>query len=292
MGMFAASNATGQLVFLPLIAQLATDYGWRMALVFVCCMLAVAGVVALLLMRDRPSDVGLPLYGETAVAPPPAAGVGLVSLLLSPLVVLKDAARRADLLDAVRHVLRLRLQHQRADPDPFRHAVPRLRPCGRDRGERARHDGLLRFLRHHRVGLAVRPLRSALAVVLVLRLARAVAALSAVHRFHLLRPVVVRSVLRPRLDRDRAADREAHRRPVRARKGRHRVRLGFCRPPDRRRQCGLRRRAGAHGVFHLSAGVLCRRRALPHRGGGGDLGAQVVAARPLAPPAPCPAREA
>src|SRR5271163_579768 len=46
MGLFAASNATGQLVFLPLIAQLATNYGWRMALVFVCCMLAVVGVIA------------------------------------------------------------------------------------------------------------------------------------------------------------------------------------------------------------------------------------------------------
>ncbi len=93
MGIFAASNATGQLVFLPLIARLATDHGWRMALVFVCCMLALAGVVALLLMRDRPSDVGLPLYGETTVAPPPPAGAGLVSLLLSPIVVLKEAAR-------------------------------------------------------------------------------------------------------------------------------------------------------------------------------------------------------
>jgi MFS family permease len=93
MGIFAASNATGQLVFLPLIAQLATSYGWRMALVFVCCMLAFAGVVALVMMRDRPSDIGLPLYGETVVAPPPAAGVGLVSLLLSPLVVLRDVAR-------------------------------------------------------------------------------------------------------------------------------------------------------------------------------------------------------
>src|SRR5580658_7946219 len=49
MGVFAASNATGQLVFLPLIARLATSYGWRMALVFVCCALAFAGVVALLL---------------------------------------------------------------------------------------------------------------------------------------------------------------------------------------------------------------------------------------------------
>jgi MFS family permease len=93
MGIFAASNATGQLLFLPLIAKLETAYGWRMALVFVCCTLAVAGSVAWALMRDRPSDIGLPLYGESAVAPPPKAGVGLVSLLLSPLVVLRDAAR-------------------------------------------------------------------------------------------------------------------------------------------------------------------------------------------------------
>ncbi len=93
MGIFAASNATGQLLFLPLIAQMSTSYGWRMALVVVCCMLAIAGCVAMIFMRDRPSDVGLPLYGETTVSPPPAAGVGLVSLLLSPLVVLKDVAR-------------------------------------------------------------------------------------------------------------------------------------------------------------------------------------------------------
>src|ERR1700761_3411709 len=46
MGLFAASNATGQLVFLPLIASLSTRYGWRMSLVFVCCMLALAGGVA------------------------------------------------------------------------------------------------------------------------------------------------------------------------------------------------------------------------------------------------------
>jgi MFS family permease len=93
MGVFAASNATGQLLFLPVIAEMATNHGWRMALVLVCSVLALAGFVALIFMRDRPSDVGLPLYGETAVAPPPVAGAGLVSLLLSPLVVLKDAAR-------------------------------------------------------------------------------------------------------------------------------------------------------------------------------------------------------
>ena len=52
MGLFAASNATGQLVFLPLIAQITTAYGWRIALVCVCCMLAFAGVVAFTLMRE------------------------------------------------------------------------------------------------------------------------------------------------------------------------------------------------------------------------------------------------
>jgi MFS family permease len=93
IGLLAASSATGQLVFLPLIAELTSRYGWRIALVFVCGMLALTAGVALLLMRDRPSDLDLPLYGETAVTPPPAAGIGLTSLLLSPLLVLKDAVR-------------------------------------------------------------------------------------------------------------------------------------------------------------------------------------------------------
>jgi sugar phosphate permease len=93
MGMLAASTATGQLLFLPLIAELTTRFGWRVAMVFVSVALLLTGVVAFFLMRDRPSDLDLPLYGETAVTPPPAAGVGLVSLLLSPLIVLKDCSR-------------------------------------------------------------------------------------------------------------------------------------------------------------------------------------------------------
>jgi len=93
VGLLAASSATGQLVFLPLIAELTERFGWRMALVFVCGLLAAAAVVALALMRDRPSDLDLPPYGETAVIPPPAAGAGIVSLLLAPLEVLREAAR-------------------------------------------------------------------------------------------------------------------------------------------------------------------------------------------------------
>ena len=217
IGMLAASSATGQLVFLPLIAELTTRLAGVSRLSLSAAVLGLAAIVALALMRDRPSDLDLPLYGETAVSPPPPAGVGHASLLMSPLIVLRGRVARADLLGAVRHLLRLRLQHQRPDPDPFHHAVPRLRLAAGGRGERACHDGRVRFRRHHRLRLAVRPLRQSLAVVLVLRAARAVAALSAVHRFHVLRPVAVRGVLRPRLDRDRAADGEADRRPLRAR---------------------------------------------------------------------------
>jgi MFS family permease len=92
MGMLAASSATGQLAFLPLIAELTTLYGWRMALVFVCGLLGLAAVAALLFMRDRPSDLNLPLYGETTVAPPPAATHGLLPLLTSPLTMLRQAS--------------------------------------------------------------------------------------------------------------------------------------------------------------------------------------------------------
>jgi len=93
VGLLTASSATGQLVFLPLIAELTTRYGWRMALVFICGLLALAAIAALLLMRDRPSDLGLPPYGETAVTPPPPAGSGLASLLVAPIAALAEAAR-------------------------------------------------------------------------------------------------------------------------------------------------------------------------------------------------------
>src|SRR5271167_3447446 len=89
MGMLAASNATGQLVFLPLIAELTTRFGWRAALVFIAAMLACVALLASLLMCDRPSDLNLPLYGETEITPAPAEGVGLVSLLMAPINVLR-----------------------------------------------------------------------------------------------------------------------------------------------------------------------------------------------------------
>ena len=90
IGMLTASNATGQLIFLPLLAKLTQDYGWRSALGLVVAMLLVAGVVALLTLRDRPADVGLAPYGAKAIEPPPAQVLSLGAMMASPLRVLYD----------------------------------------------------------------------------------------------------------------------------------------------------------------------------------------------------------
>ena len=90
VGMLTASNATGQLIFLPLLAKLTQDYGWRSALALVVAMLLVAGLVALLLLRDRPVDVGLAPFGAKAIDPPPKQVLKLGAMMASPLRVLYE----------------------------------------------------------------------------------------------------------------------------------------------------------------------------------------------------------
>jgi MFS family permease len=93
VGMLSASSATGQLVFLPLMAEMTERYGWRSTVVFVCGLLVLAALFVLTLMRDRPADLNLPIYGETTITPAPQAGVGLLTLLTSPLIVLKEVSK-------------------------------------------------------------------------------------------------------------------------------------------------------------------------------------------------------
>jgi MFS family permease len=73
-GVFAAANATGNLVFLPALASIIGHWGWRYAAVTVS-LVAFAVVLPLvaLLLRDRPADVGLEPFG--AVEPEPAPAV-------------------------------------------------------------------------------------------------------------------------------------------------------------------------------------------------------------------------
>jgi predicted MFS family arabinose efflux permease len=76
MGVLTASTATGQLVFLPLLAHLAETIGWRAVSWTVAGVAAALILPVILLMRDRPADLGLAPYGEDGPpqAPPKQAG--------------------------------------------------------------------------------------------------------------------------------------------------------------------------------------------------------------------------
>ena len=88
-----ASTATGQLVFLPLLASLTERLGWRTALALVCCALAVSATAVLLLMRDRPSDLGLRPFGDKGSEPITAPAPVTTPILAAALGTLRDAAR-------------------------------------------------------------------------------------------------------------------------------------------------------------------------------------------------------
>ena len=94
VGVLTASTATGQLIFLPILARLATDQGWRsVSLVVAAAALAMIPVVWLL-MRDRPADIGLQPYGAAADAPPMIAATG--NPLATALTALRDGLRSRD----------------------------------------------------------------------------------------------------------------------------------------------------------------------------------------------------
>lgn len=67
-GVLSAANATGQLIFLPMLARLIDAHGWRTAALAVTAAAVVVFAVVLVFMRDRPEDLGLTRYGETAAA--------------------------------------------------------------------------------------------------------------------------------------------------------------------------------------------------------------------------------
>jgi sugar phosphate permease len=73
IGALSAANATGQLVFLPLLASQVERHGWRSAALIVSGASLLVFVLVLLFMRDRPSDVGLLRYGQRTPDGPEAA---------------------------------------------------------------------------------------------------------------------------------------------------------------------------------------------------------------------------
>lgn len=87
LGALSAANATGQLVFLPLLASLVDTRGWRSAAMLVSGAALAVFVLVWRLMRDRPADLGLRPYGQDPAGPPP-----VTMPPLAPLAALKHAA--------------------------------------------------------------------------------------------------------------------------------------------------------------------------------------------------------
>jgi sugar phosphate permease len=73
MGILTASAATGQLVFLPLLAKIVEDHGWRSAVIAIAAVALLMAPTALLFMRDKPQDKGLQPLGLPEGATVPVA---------------------------------------------------------------------------------------------------------------------------------------------------------------------------------------------------------------------------
>jgi len=94
VGILTASVATGQLVFLPLLASITERVGWRIALGLMCVMLGVAAFAVLMLMRDRPGDVGLRPFGDEGTEPLPAPPANNAPIMAAALGTLRDASKQ------------------------------------------------------------------------------------------------------------------------------------------------------------------------------------------------------
>jgi sugar phosphate permease len=82
VGALTASTATGQLIFLPLLAWLATEHGWRWASAAVAGATLALILPTLLLLKGFPIEKGLPRYGEVELTPaPPGAQNPMVRAL-------------------------------------------------------------------------------------------------------------------------------------------------------------------------------------------------------------------
>jgi sugar phosphate permease len=88
LGVLTASTATGQLVFLPLLASLVERFGWRSAVLTIAAVTILISPLIGILMRDRPSDVGLRPFGsKTATPEKPRSGANPIASTLDALQV-------------------------------------------------------------------------------------------------------------------------------------------------------------------------------------------------------------
>ncbi len=85
MGLLTASTATGQLVFLPLLATVIERHGWRAAAFIMSAAALLAIPIVAWFLRERPADVGLPPFGGTRVEPAVSGGPNPARVALAAL---------------------------------------------------------------------------------------------------------------------------------------------------------------------------------------------------------------
>ncbi|HEY7486459.1 MAG TPA: MFS transporter [Streptosporangiaceae bacterium] len=85
IGVLTAGGATGQLIFLPVLAVLADRHGWRAAAVLVSVAALAVVPLVVLVLRDRPHDVGLEPYGAAGPVDEPQATGGAARAALNAL---------------------------------------------------------------------------------------------------------------------------------------------------------------------------------------------------------------
>ena len=254
LGALSAANATGQLIFLPVLARMIDQHGWRTATLIVSAASVVVFFVVLVFMRDRPEDMGLRPYGQRLDSPAPARA-------LAPLEALRYAARSRAFW-----VLGGTFFICGASTNGLigTHLIAACHDYGIPQVQSAQLLAMMglfdivgttasgwltdRYSSRHLL-FAYYTLRGISLLFLPLTLGERRAASR-----------VVRRVLRSRLDCHRAADGPSDRRSLRPRKHRRGLRLDWRVSSARRVARGVWRRGDADGAGRLSDGLLDRGR--------------------------------
>jgi len=72
VGLLTASNASGQLVFLPLLASLVVSHSWHIVPLVVAGVILALIPVVVLMLPESPASIGLGPFGSAGVLGPPA----------------------------------------------------------------------------------------------------------------------------------------------------------------------------------------------------------------------------
>ena len=94
MGFLTGSVATGQLIFLPTWASLATNVGWQSVVLTIAAICALIVPLVYLLLPEHPKDVGLNAYGAAVADAPVAKPTG--NPIFNAFAALRRGARRRD----------------------------------------------------------------------------------------------------------------------------------------------------------------------------------------------------